>query len=74
MITSGYLGITDNLVWSGTMTSIVWEWEILKIFFDNYNVVPKWIFGDWTRAQFDKESGEYTAGLITTVRCKIRNK
>ena len=64
-----------SLVWSGTLSQIVWNWEIFKIFFDNYNVVPKWILGNYTADEFDKESGEWTAGLITTVkRYKIINK
>ena len=64
----------SSLVKSGTITQIAWDWEIFKIFFDNYNIVPKWIFGNYTVNEFDEESGEWTAGLITTVRYMIRNK
>ena len=45
--------------------------EIFKIFFDNNNVVPKWILGNYTDPYYDKESGEWIRGLITTVRCEI---
>ena len=69
-----YWDASASLVWSGTLSQIVWEWEILKIFFDNNNVVPKWIFGNYTVNEFDEKSGEWTAGLITTVRFKIINK
>ena len=44
------------------------------VFFDNKNVVPKWIVGNYTDPYYDEESGEWTAGLITTVRFRIRNK
>ena len=74
MVTSRWWDVSESLVWSGTLSQIVWEWEILKIFFDNNNVVPKWILGNYTVDEFDEESGEWTAGLITTVRYKIRNK
>ena len=33
----------SSLVFSGTTTRIVRTWEIFKIFFDNNNIVPKWI-------------------------------
>ena len=70
-----YWDQSGSLVWSGTISMIVYEWEILEIFFDNYNLVPKWIVGNYTVDEFDKESGEWTAGLITTVkRYKIINK
>ena len=58
----------SSMVWSGTTTQIVFEWEILKTFFDNYNVVPKWILGNYTEPNFDEEAGEWTTGLITTVK------
>jgi len=75
MVTSGYWDVSESLVWSGTLSMIVWNWEIFEIFFDNSNVVPKWILGNYTVDEFDKESGEWTAGLITTVkRYKIINK
>ena len=63
-----------SLVKSGAITQIVWEWEILKIFFDNNNVVPQWTFGNMSGDEFDEETGEPTAGLITTVRYRIINK
>ena len=66
--TTGYWDVLESLVWSGTLSQIVWEWEIFEIFFDNNNVVPKWIVGNFTVDEFDEESGEWTAGLITTVR------
>ena len=65
---------SQPLIWSGTASNFVFEWEILKIFFDNNNVVPKWILGNYTGDAFDEESGEWTAGLITTVRFEIKNK
>ena len=69
-----YWDQSGSLVWSGTISMIVYEWEIFKIFFDKNNVVPKWIVGNYTDPYYDEESGEWTAGLITTVRYKIRNK
>ena len=66
--------ISERLVRSATSTQIPATWEILKIFFDNNNVVPKWILGNYTDPYYDEESGEWTAGLITTVRYEIRNK
>ena len=72
--TTGYWDQSGSLVWSDTLSQIVQAWEILEIFFDNSNVVPKWILGNYTVDEFDKESGEWTAGLITTVRYKIINK
>ena len=74
MVTSRWWDQSVSLVWSGTVSYIVYEWEIFKIFFDNYNIVPKWIFGNYTMDEFDEESGEWTAGLITTVRYRIINK
>ena len=75
MNTSGGWDVSkSSLVLSGTASYFVWEWEILEIFFDNSNVVPKWIVGNYTVDEFDEESGEPTAGLITTVRYKIINK
>ena len=71
--TTGYWDVSESLVWSGTISMIVYEWEIFKIFFDKNNVVPKWIVGNYTVDEFDEESGEWTAGLITTVRYKILN-
>ena len=72
MVTSGYWDVSESLVWSGTLSIIVWDWEIFEIFFDNSNVDPKWIVGNYTVDEFDIESGEWTAGLITTVRFKIQ--
>ena len=66
--------VSESLRRSGTLSKIAREWEILEIFFDNNNIVPKWILGNYTLDVFDEESGEWTAGLITTVRYKIRNK
>ena len=75
MNTSGGWDVSKNsLVFSGTASNFVWEWEILEIFFDNNNVVPKWIEGNYTDPYYDEESGEWTAGLIKTVRFNIRNK
>ena len=74
MKTTGGWDVSESLVVSGTISQISLDWEILKIFFDNNNVVPKWILGNYTVDEFDKESGEWTAGLITTVRYKIINK
>ena len=75
MNTSGGWDVSKNsLVFSGTASNFVWEWEILEIFFDNNNVVPKWIEGNYTDPYYDEESGEWTAGLITTVRFKVINK
>ena len=75
MNTSGGWDVSKNsLVFSGTASNFVWEWEILEIFFDNNNIVPKWIVGNYTGDEFDEESGEWTAGLITTARFKIINK
>ena len=73
MKTTDYWDVSQPLRRSGTNSQIVWAWEILKIFFDNNNVDPKWIFGNYTVDEFDEESGEWTAGLITTVRFKILN-
>ena len=56
--------ISTSLIMSGSFPSISQSWEELKIFLDNYNIVPKWI----KVPKFDKESGERTAGPITTVR------
>ena len=68
MNTSGGWDVSKNsLVFSGTASNFVWEWEILEIFFDNNNVVPKWIVGDYN-TYFDAESGKLTSGLIPTVR------
>ena len=66
--------VSIRLVWSDTMTQIPWTWEILKNFFDNNNVAPKFIEGNYTDPYYDEESGEWTAGLIKTVRFKIINK
>ena len=74
MKTTDYWDVSQPLRRSGTNSQIVWAWEILKIFFDNNNVVPKWILGNYTVDEFDEESQEPTAGLITTVIYKIINK
>ena len=75
MMTTGfYWSQSEALVWSGTVPQIPLAWEIFKIFFDNNNVIPKWILGNYTYDSYDEESGEWTAGLITTVRYEIRNK
>ena len=71
LATSGDWDVSESLVWSGTTSKIVFEWEILEIFFDNNNVVPKWIVGNFTVDEFDEESGEWTVGLISTVRNKF---
>ena len=67
MKTTDYWDVSQPLRRSGTNSQIVWAWEILKIFFDNNNVVPKWIVGDYN-TYFDAESGKLTSGLIPTVR------
>ena len=74
MVTSRWWDVSESLVGSGTLSQIVWEWEIFEIFFDNNNVVPKWILGNYTDPYYDEESGEWTAGLIKTVRFNFRNK
>ena len=63
----------SSLVWSGAISYIPWTWEILKIFFDNYNIIPKWIVGNHTVHEYDYNSYRWKAGLITTVRFKIWN-
>ena len=74
MNTSGWWGVHhSSLVWSGTVSTIPMIWEIFDIFFNNYNVMPVWIEGNYTDPYYDEESGEWTAGLITTVRFKILN-
>ena len=67
------MDVVSSMTWSGTGTQIVWDWEILDIFFNNYNIVPKWIEGNYEEPYYS-ESGEWTHGLITTVSYKIRNK
>ena len=67
MKTTDYWDVSQPLRRSGTNSQIVWAWEILKIFFDNNNVVPKWIVGDYN-TYFDAESRKLTSGLIPTVR------
>ena len=72
--TTGYWDVLESLVWSGTLSQIAWDWEIFKIFFDKNNVDPKWIVGNYTVDEFDYESEEWIAGLVTTVRFEIINK
>ena len=48
-------------------SQLVWAWEILEIFIDNYNFVPKWIVGNYTFPYINEEGG-WTYDLITTVR------
>ena len=55
-MTSGYWDISSALEYSGQLSWIVWEWEILQIFFVKNNVVPVWI------------EGNYSSNLGSTVR------
>ena len=73
MMTSGYWDVSKSLTISDTASYIVHTWEILELFFHNFNIVPKWIEGDWSYPYYDEESGEWKDGLITTVRYKIKN-
>ena len=73
MVTSYQHSVFTALLKSGTVSYIVSPWEILKPFFDNYNVSPVWIRGNYTFEFFDKESAEWTpGGLIITVRFTIK--
>ena len=73
MVTSYQHSVFTALLKSGTVSYIVWLWEILQPFFDNYNVSPVWIRGNYTFEFFDKESAEWTpGGLIITVRFTIK--
>ena len=42
---------------------VSYEWEILRIFFDNYNIEPMWINCHYTWGWFDEETGKWTGGV-----------
>ena len=39
------------------------DWEILRIFFDNYNINPTWINCNFTWGWFDEETGKWTGAV-----------
>ena len=39
------------------------NWEILKMFFDNYNINPTWINCHYTWGWFDEETGKWTGAV-----------
>ena len=39
------------------------DWEILRMFFDNYNIEPTWINCHFTWGWFDEETGKWTGGV-----------
>ena len=44
--------------------TIPYDWEILKIFFDNYNIEPYWISNDnGITGLIDEETGKWTGSL-----------
>ena len=46
------------------------DWEILKIFFDNNNIEPTWIFCNNVWGWFDEDEGKWT-GATGKVGCKV---
>ena len=39
------------------------DWEMLRIFFDNNNIEPKWINTHFTWGWYDEETGSWTGGV-----------
>ena len=45
------------------VTHIPWDWEILESFIHNNDIVPVWIFSDFTSGVYDEESERWTGGV-----------
>ena len=55
-----------SLITSGTSSQVPWEWEILNLFFDTFNVAPGWIMGDMTPSYYDRTTGQWS-GIMSWV-------
>ena len=55
------------------VTHIPWDWEILESFIDNNDIVPVWIFSDFTSGVYDEESERWTGGVgkVSTSKLNI---
>ena len=42
---------------------IIWDYEILEIFFENNKIVPKWINCNYTWGTYDYETGKWTGAV-----------
>ena len=52
------------------------DWEILKMFFDNYNINPTWVNTHYTWGWFDEETGKWTGGVgkvTLMLPCHVKN-
>ena len=54
---------------TGWYTHIPWHYEILKSFFINYHLTPKWIYSDQLYGHFDVSTGHWTGvmGKVETI-------
>ena len=51
----------------GEYPQVVYDWEILKPFFEEYHITPTWINCNYTWGIFDEETGHWT-GAVGKVR------
>ena len=57
-------------------SSVSLDWELLKIFFDNYNINPTWVNCHFTWGWFDEETGKWTGGVgkvTLMLPCRVKD-
>ena len=52
---------------SNDFLRISYTWEVLTVFFKNYNVIPTWIYCHQSWGKYDKNTGRWT-GAVGEVR------
>ena len=48
---------------TGWLDKIPWDFEILKPFFEIYNITPTWVDCNFTWGLFDEETGHWTGAV-----------
>ena len=53
----------NTLVHAKEYPIVTYDWEIFKMFFENYNIEPKWIYCYNIPGLFDEETGKWTGAV-----------